>query len=673
MSTEHLYFSALALFFAGMLPPFFLKLNNSFINVSAHGMAASGSIAGVLCAVSVFTGGSWQMAVPLPAPVGSVTFAIDALSAIFILALGLVGAAACIYAVGYTTEYYRNRFRQLAGLFNAFLLSMLLVFSVSHAFAFLIAWELMAVVSFLLVIHDHHDAENVRAGYIYMLMTQLGTVFVATAFFLLAARAGSLDFGRMAALELDSRTAGLVFLASFIGFGTKAGMVPLHIWLPRAHPAAPSHVSALMSGIMIKTAIYGMARFYFDFLGTGPLWWGGIVLAVGVVSAVMGVLYALMENDLKRLLAYSSVENIGLILLGIGAGLVFAAGGKPGLAALAWTAALYHTVAHAVFKSLLFLGAGSVVFSTHTKNMEALGGLIKLMPYTAIVFLFGAAAIAALPPLSGFVSEWLTFQSLFLLPQALDGIKAKVAGAALVAVLGLTGALAAACFVKAFGIIFLAKPRSEHARYAEETPAVMWSAAGLLAGLCLVLGLFPQPLLAAISRVFAGKAGYDASVLQAGNWYTIAFRQADAGGALTPMGVFVLLIAGAVIAFAIFRFRGKPSIIGGETWTCGIVPDARMEYTGTGFSKPVRVAFRFILRPQRETLVREGGKYHGRKLSYHLSIRYIFNELYRPLNQSIIRVATKMKRIQTGSVQLYIGYLAAVTILVLVWNAWWLN
>jgi hydrogenase-4 component B len=667
------YFGALALFIAGIISACIPQISIPTVNRLAHGFAALGSIAGVLCAFSVFTGAPWGMTLPLAAPFGNIVLTVDYLGAVFVLALGIVGIAASIFAVGYSREYHANRFRQMAGLFNAFLFSMVLVLTTGHVLAFLVAWELMALVSFFLVAHDDRDPENIRSAYIYLIMTHIGTVFVASAFFILASSAGSMDFNRLGTGQIDEQTANWVFLCTLIGFGTKAGAVPLHIWLPRAHPIAPSHVSALMSGVMIKTAIYAMARFYLDFLPTGPVWWGIAVLVVAAVSAVLGVLYALMENDLKRLLAYSSVENIGLILMGIGAGLVFAAKGNTAFAAIAWTAAFYHTVSHAVFKSLLFLGAGSVMYGAHTRNIEKLGGLIKQMPKTAIAFLVGSAAISALPPLSGFVSEWLTFQSLFLLPAAIPSMSGRFMGAALIALFGLTGALAAACFVKAFGITFLAKPRSPQAEHAREVPAAMWASTGLLAVVSLLFGVWPQLLLASVGKMFVEKSVDQAAFFSGVSWYSFALQHLGADAALSPAGVLGLIAVGLIGAIVIFRRSGNPVIHSHETWTCGIVPDARMEYTGTGFSKPIRMAFRSILRPQRETLVEEGGTYYGRKLSYHLRIRYVFNELYGPLNAAVIRLAYHMKRIQTGSVQLYIGYITAVTVLVLIWNAWWSN
>lgn len=673
LGTEQLYLVTLSLLTAGIFTVCIPKIQIKAVNVLAHGFAALASIAGVLCAFSVFLTGPWQGEFSISHPLGPFLMRVDGLAALFILALGIVGLAASIYAIGYGAHYYANRFRLMAGLFNAFLLSMYLVLSANQVFTFLIAWELMALVSFFLVAHDDEQAENTRAAFIYLIMTHVGTAFVAAAFFILASNSGSMDFRYLAGAPIDSQTKSLVFLFTIVGFGTKAGIVPLHIWLPRAHPVAPTHVSALMSGIMIKTALYGMARFYLDFLGTGPAWWGIIVLIIAALSAVLGVLYALMENDIKRVLAYSSVENIGLMLLSVGTGLFFSAKGKPALAAFAWTAALYHMVGHAVFKSLLFLAAGSVVHATGTKNMELLGGLIKVMPYTAAVFLAGAAAISALPPLSGFAGEWLIFQSLFLLPAAAPTIGTKLLASGFIAVFGLTGALAAACFVKAFGITFLAKPRSSCAEKAHEAPMTMWLPCGFLAVTSAIFGIWPQYLITLITTALNGRRAVDTRVFDAGSWHTAAFTFAEASGTISPAAILVLITIGAAAAVFLFRCTGSPRILAGETWTCGIIPDARMQYTGTGFSKPIRMAFRFILRPQREVLVNEGGGYHGRKLTYQLRIRYVINEMYHPVNKLIIQASSYIKRIQAGSVQLYVAYITVATVAVLIWNAWWSN
>ena len=676
MIVELLLYFLMVFFIIGVLSPF-LTSKNKIVNYVAHGMAALGCLAAVLCAIFIFYSGKIEIITPWVLLAEPVYIRFDYLAAYFLLTIGLVGCAASVYAIGYSREYLGDgcRYRAMASLYNAFLLSMILVVCVSHAAAFIIVWEIMALTSFLLVNYEHEKNEASKAAFVYIVMTHVGTAFIMTAFFLLANKAGSLDFLRLlqSAGSLDTWTRNAVFLCALIGFGAKAGIIPLHIWLPRAHPAAPSHVSALMSGVMIKTAIYGFCRFYLEFLGVGPLWWGVLILSLAIASSVLGVLYALMEHDMKRLLAYHSVENIGIILLGIGAGLVFMAKGQSALAALAWAAALYHVLNHAIFKSLLFMGAGAVLQSTHTKDIERLGGLIKKMPYTAIWFLVGAAAISALPPLNGFVSEWMTFQALFYLPQSMAGALGKVFSGFLLALLGLTGALAAACFVKAFGIIFLAKPRSSQAEEAQEANKPMLGAMAALAGLCLLLGLWPELVLRILRQVLSGIAGVDPTQVFAGTTWQAAEVHTDAAnGSLQMPVVAVLLLVGVMVAWVLCRLYGKEQPHKGETWTCGIVPTARMEYTATGFSKPIRLAFKAILRPQHETVADlTPNRYFGRRLSYHMSIIDIFSAMYRPINTGIIGAAQFMKAIQAGSVQLYIGYITAITVIALILSTRW--
>ena len=404
---------------------------------------------------------------------GGVSLHLDRLGAFFLVVVEVVAIPSALFGGAYSRVYEgTHSLRLLGAMLNLFLLAVSLVPFADNVVTFLLLWELMSVASYFLVLTESDRRETRQAGLWYLAMAHGGLVLLMAAFLLVAASAPSTGFAdlRAAAAALPSAARNAVFLLALLGFGSKAGLVPLHVWLPLAHPAAPSHVSALMSGAMIKMGVYGLLRVALDLLGGGPPWWGGVVLTVGAVSALLGVLYALMEQDLKRLLAYSSVENVGIIFLGIGAGMMFQSYGLTTLAMLGLVAGLYHTLNHACFKGLLFLGAGAVLHATHTRNMEELGGLIKGMPRTALCFLVGAAAISGLPPLNGFVSEWLVFQALLggpQLPRAELGVLMPLA----VGMLALTSGLAAACFVKAFGISFLAMPRSARAAQAREVPA----------------------------------------------------------------------------------------------------------------------------------------------------------------------------------------------------------
>jgi hydrogenase-4 component B len=421
------------------------------------------------------------------------TMKLDALGAFFCLILALVAIGVSIYSLGYARTFHgRKSVGILGALYNLLLLSTLLVFLADNAFFFLMGWELMALTAYCLVSFEHERPDTRRAGVLYFIMSHVGAGCLVLAFLLLFRAAGSFEFS--AFHQLGSRLNGLernaAFLLFLVGFGVKAGIVPVHIWLPAAHPVAPSNVSAVMSGLLIKTGIYGLTRVFFEFLGPPPLWWGVTVLSLGTISALVGVLYALMQHDLKTLLAYHSIENIGIILMGLGSALLFLHTGHPLLATLALLAALYHTLNHALFKSLLFLGAGAVLHAAGARDMERLGGLIRRMPWTAGFFLLGAAAISALPPLNGFVSEWLVYQALlqgFSTTESLVRLIFPIGGA----MLALTSALAAACFVKAFGITFLAQPRSDAAANAHEASPSMLVGQALLAFPCVVLGLFP--------------------------------------------------------------------------------------------------------------------------------------------------------------------------------------
>src|SRR5262245_11971425 len=472
--------------------------------------ACCGSAAGLALGMSAIASGrSFTLASARVMPVAGLMARLDGLGAFFLVIIGLLGLAVAVYGYGYSASYERRySLRMLGAMLNALLLSLSLLVVADNALTFLISWELMSLSAYWLVLTEHDGAETVRAGVWYIAMTHAGFAALVAMFLLMSGGDLTTSFagmrGNAAALSPASRNA--VFLLALFGYGSKAGIVPLHVWLPMAHPVAPSHVSALMSGVVIKTGIYGLVRVALDLLGGGPVWWGGVVLGVGAVSALLGVLYALMEHDLKRLLAYHSVENVGIILIGVGAGMIFHGYGLMRLAALGFIGGLYHTINHATFKGLLFLGAGSVMRATRTRNMEEMGGLIKRMPVTALCFLIGAAAISALPPLNGFASEWIVFQSLlegFNIPKPEVAMIMPIA----VGMLALTGGLAVACFVKAFGVTFLAIPRSQEAENAKEAPPSMRAGMALLALACVALGLAPVAVVPMMGGMLAGLGG----------------------------------------------------------------------------------------------------------------------------------------------------------------------
>lgn len=649
---------------------------------SGRGLVALGAIAGAgaglaLGATVIATGIPFALSFPELLPLGGgLALRLDPLGAFFLVVIGMVAIPAAVYGAGYSAAYEDGRasLRLLGAMFNLFLLTMSLVTLADNVLTFLLMWEGMSLTSYFLVMTEAGEERTRNAGLWYISMTHAGLAMLMAAFLLFTGGKVSGAFAdlRATAALLPPGVRDAVFVLAFLGFGSKAGIVPLHVWLPRAHPAAPTHVSALMSGVMIKMGIYGLLRVALDLLGGGPAWWGGLVLGVGAVSALLGVLYALMEHDLKRLLAFHSVENIGIILIGIGAGLMFHRYGLMPLAALGFIGALYHVINHAAFKGLLFLGAGSVLHATHTRNMEEMGGLIKRMPWTALFFLIGAAAISALPPLNGFVSEWLVFQSL------LGGVNIPVPEVAVVmpvavGLLALTSGLAAACFVKAFGITFLALPRSSKAAHAHESPFSMRFGMGWLAAACIGLGVAPFAVVPVLGRILAGLGGLPDT--QAAFTLNVFLRTPSAFGRMSPtlIACGLLLLIGLVPS-ALWLFRlNRPRRLS-DSWGCGrIGQTARMEYTATAFAEPLRRVFAEIYRPMKELTVdfHPGSKYFVHSIEYRSEITPWFEQsLYRPFLQSATFVAQQVRRLQAGSLHLYLLYIAIVLTLLLIFARW---
>lgn len=603
---------------------------------------------------------------------GDISFHLDSLSAFFLLVIGVLGASVSLYSIGYTDRLLQRKDAGVfLALYNILFLSLIGVVGAGNAVLFLVMWEVMSLATYFLIVFDHEDAEARRAGALYVMMAHLGTAFLMGMFVLFYTGAHSFEFGaiRSAAAGMPANARSVLFLCGLIGFGVKAGIMPLHIWLPEAHPAAPGNISALMSGLVIKAGIYGIVRVAFDLLGPGPPeWWGILVLAIAVFSAVLGVLHALMEHDLKRLLAYHSIENIGIILMGVGASLCFSSLGNAPLAALALAAGLFHVLNHAIFKGLLFLGAGSVHHATHTRNIEELGGLIKTLPWTAAFFLVGAAAISALPPLNGFISEWLTFQAL-LLGFSIPDLVLRLAIPLTVALLALTGALAAACFVKAFGITFLGTARSSRVEPARESSPTMLAGMALLALLCVAIGVAPGAVLALLDPALHPMFGsHIASELIAAPG-TLVIRQ-GAGTSVSPPGIGLLLAGLAVVPVAIGilaggRIRTRIAM----TWACGLDSiKPRMQYTATGFSKPIRMFFSNIVHATHEIEIDEpASSYFQRSIRYEVKTESVFDRyLYGPSNRAVLGAVHSLRRIQTGHLQTYLAYIFITLILLLI-------
>jgi len=585
----------------------------------------------------------------------------DQLSGLFLIALGAVGALSSVFGIGYAQGASGND--RSAAAYPVFLASLALVFGADDAFAFLFAWELVALSSAALVVGSRPSVAVARTGYLYLAVTHLATAALVVAFAILASTAGSTSFGTFgaAAATLPPAARDVVFLLLLLGFGTKAGAIPLHVWLPRAHPVAPSHVSALMSGVMIKAGIYGIVRFGLDILGPGPEWWGLLVLGIGVTSAVLGVLYALMEHDLKRLLAFHSIENIGIILIGVGVALLASADGVTALAVVALTAALFHTLNHALFKSVLFLAAGSIQSAVGSRDLNALGGLARAMPVTALAFGIGAAAISGLPPLNGFASEWLTFQGL-IGAGGEEALSLVARSAVLLAVggLGLTAALAVACFVKATGMSFLALPRSPGAAGARETARTMGLAMASLAVACIGVGLAAGPVSGVIASISGGLLGQEPSST-IGAFVPVVGLEAVYAAA--PLAVLVVAVAGVTWLVCVRGRRTRRT----ATWTCGIVPEPAFEYTATSYAKLIRLYYGPVLRPAREVSVElHPGTPFPRTVRYRGEVSHLIDErLYGPLHRAAVAGAQLVRRLQSGSLQVYLAYAVAALIVLL--------
>lgn len=589
----------------------------------------------------------------------------DALSGFFVTVISILTLPVSIYSIGYTKNIGNKGL--MGFLYNLFILSMYAVILSGNIITFLISWETMSVVSYFLVTFDRNE-KSAKAGLLYAVMTHIGTAFIIILFLALYKYTGHMDFSGMkaasAGIPEDLKT--LVFIFSIIGFGTKAGIIPFHTWLPKAHPAAPSNISSLMSGVMIKTGIYGFIRISMDVLGRGPEWWGITIIGIGAVSSVIGVLYALMEHDIKKLLAYHSIENIGIILLGVGSSMMFGSNGMYTLSAIALMAGLYHTLNHAIFKGLLFLGAGSLMHATHTKNMEDMGGLIKSMPYTSLFFLIGSVSICALPPFNGFVSEWLTYQALLLgfnAPSITSKIISPLGGAAL----ALTGALAAACFVKAFGISFLGVPRSRHGQGAKESSASMIGGMAILAVLCLLAGIFPGTVMSMIAPAVSALTGSKGNIS-----YNGFLSISQNFSSLSPAAIFIsMLCIGIAVVVFIVAAGGKRKTVYADSWDCGIPSlTSRMQYTATAFTKPVRVIFKKIYLPKRELNISYVLKpLFVKSLKYSGEITpFIERYLYDPLTAFIRNAAEKAILLQSGNLNLYLGYILITLMLLLLFG-----
>ena len=613
--------------------------------------------AGAAAAVAALLSGarsSWRA--PWPVPIGELHVALDPLSSFFLLCVFVVAGLAAVYGRGYLEAYRgKRRLASVLAFFNVLVAAMAALVVARDGILFLLAWEVLSFSSYFLVTFQNDREEVRRAGMTYLIASQLGVVFLFALFGLLAREAASFDFDAFAAAAPSAGLATALFWLALAGFGTKAGFWPVHIWLPDAHPAAPSHVSALLSGVMIKMGIYGLLR-TLTFLGPPPAWWGAVLIGIGILSGLAGVLHALAQHDLKRLLAYHSVENIGIIALGIGLGLIGQSQGEPAIAVLGYSGALLHVLNHGLFKGVLFQAAGSVDQATGSRDLDSLGGLSRRMPVTAGAFLAASVAICGLPPLNGFVSEWLIYVGAFRASGSLSR-PWGVVSLAVVPALALIGGLAAACFVKAFGVVFLGEPRSAAVSRAREAGVAM--RAPMVAGslLCLAIGAWPMAAVALVAGPAGALAGANAGA-------------PVAAGPLAAISRVSFVLVGLVVVLALVRralLRGRP-VRSASTWGCGYSrPTARMQYTAGSFASPVLEPFGAAI-PRR--IRREGpAGYFPAGASYEEHPGDVAGERFLvPATRRVIRALGRIRALQQGRLQLYLVYIAATLVALLVWQ-----
>lgn len=631
-----LFLGCLALWAAGGLAGLF---------VGKRGVQVSAALAFIATALGIFSastilaaGGRSDFHRAWSIPHGEFHLVLDPLSAAFLLPILALSALASIYAAGYLKDRSEGQLRQAIFFFHVLTISMCVVVTAKNAILFLLAWETMAISSFFLVMLDGHRSDVRRAGWMYLVATHIGTAFLLVLFAWMGHAAGSFDFDRWRNLpDVGTQTLAIWFILAVVGFGTKAGFWPFHVWLPEAHPAAPSHVSAVMSGVMIKTGIYGLIRIV-TLLGPPPLWWGVVLLGIGLVSGILGVLFALTQHDIKRLLAYHSVENIGIIALGLGGWLLGTSCGMEEVALFGLTGAVLHVINHAMFKGLLFLGAGAVVHSTGTRDIERLGGLLKKMPVTGGTFLIGSAAISGLPPLNGFVSEFLIYAAFFKL--AISSSAGGALGAAGVAGLALIGGLAAACFVKVFGVVFLGEPRtsvSDHPSPISMTAPMIALAAG-----CIFIGVFPAAAVRALTMPILETAGLVSMI-----------------ATLTHVNIAIGALIGLLLVVSAIRLwilKNRP-VTQTVTWDCGYAaPTPRMQYTASSFIQPFTDLFRSILQPKEHQSFPKG--YFPGEASFDSHSEDLATRRgWAPIFEWIQWLAGNFQGIQQGRVQTYLFYI----------------
>ncbi len=647
---SHFFFAVALIVYGGLVPLFFWR---HFVYMKAAGVL----LIGLGCLIGLVDAG-FKLFDPQLTSASfsylntlSLSFKIDALSAFFLIAIFAVSFLAALYSFHYMEDAAKSLRTAVHYLFFSLLVvAMAMVVTADNLITFMLSWELMSLSSFFLVVYNFETAQNIKAGLLYLVFSQVGAMFILAAFGVLYAHTGVVGFEPAAGLPPAAKI--VVFVLAFVGFGSKAGVFPLHVWLPHAHPAAPSHISAVMSGVMIKTGIYGILRMY-AVLNWHTVLFGDIVLAAGIVSGILGVVYALGQHDLKRLLAYHSVENIGIILIGLGIGMIGAAGGNPVMAVLGFAGGLLHVLNHSIFKALLFMGAGMVLRKTGTGAIDRLGGLIRKMPITAATFFIGSLAICGLPPFNGFVSEFLIY---------FGGFRGLAAGRpdlvpSLLAIVSLAviGGLALACFTKVVGVVFQGESRSRSARTVDEKGLLMLLPMLVLAAACLVIGVFPT--------FFTAMALKAAAALQLGYGTVPLAPFAQLTGSITHAAALIFAVFFILLALRTALYRGK-TITRAGTWGCGFTrPTIKMQYTGTSFAASILEFFRPVA-PLTEDRSAVSGLFPA-KARYRSHIDDVAERhLHAAVARPVLALFDKLRWLQHGDIHLYIGYiLLAIAVL----------
>ena len=646
------FFLSIALICGGGLAALFIRRHFVLMKALAVSAIGTGCTLGMIDALTkLFRPGSYVASFEY-LNLFSLSFQIDGLSAFFLVTIYVVSLLAAIYSFHYLNHAEKTLGAATNYLFFSLLIaSMALVVTATNMIAFMLSWEIMSLSSFFLVIYDHGSAENRKAGYLYFVFSHVGALFILAAFGILYEQTGSFLFSSGGAIPESAKTMVLIF--AFVGFGSKAGIFPFHVWLPHAHPAAPSHISAVMSGVMIKTGIYGIIRLYTALGAQAPLF-GEIVLVAGMISGILGVVYALGQHDLKRLLAYHSVENIGIILIGMGIGMIGVSFGNPIMATFGFTGGLLHVLNHAIFKSLLFMGAGVVIQKTGTRTIDMLGGLLKKMKITGVTFLIGSLAISGLPPFNGFVSEFFIYLGGFR-GVALDKTAFVLSTMAIVS-LAIIGGLALACFTKVVGVVFQGESRRVNLVNVDEKGPAMLAPMLVLAAACIIIGLFPRAFIAmAIKAIPVSGLGYGRIPLE-------PFLQITTN--ITMAAAVFLIVLLILMALRLVIYRGK-TVGSAGTWGCGFTqPTTRMQYTGTSYAASILEFFRPAA-PLKEDHPAIRGLFP--KTSHYHSHIHDLAELHmtRVIVNPVLWLFDRLRWIQHGDIHLYIGYILLAIVVLL--------